>query len=266
MINQKLIEEHFASVAEVYTNMRTTDREPIEYIRAAMAEIKPVKAADIGCGSGRYSLMLFEALEGLSLTCIDYSRKMLEELERTLVARGIARFEVIHSRIEEIVLAPASYDCLCSFNAVHHFDLPAYIAQVAAALKLDGQGFVYTRTSSQNAASVWGRYFPGFLEKENRLYRLSDMVQCVEETHGLEMVAARRFRFLRRSILERILTQARNKHYSTFSLYNAQEMESALARFEANIRENFCDPNEIDWYDGNTMLHFRRTDYSKTQR
>ena len=256
------MEDHFARVAGVYRDLRTTDREPVDAICESMAGVSGVKAADIGCGSGRYSQLLFDALDNLELTCVDSSREMLEELQKGMPGDLITRLKVLHSKVEDLALEPAVYDCVTSFNAVHHFDLAVFLEKVAGALKRGGQGFVYARTPEQNAKSVWGRFFPKFLEKENRLYRLSDMIRRVEETGGLEMVAARCFRFARSSTLERLLTQARNRHYSTFYLYAAGELESAVAEFETRIRENFPDTRNVSWQDGNTMLHFRHATQS----
>ncbi len=54
---------HFAKVAEVYTGVRTTDEEPILYIRDRLAGRGAVAAADVGCGTGRYDLLLLQPLK-----------------------------------------------------------------------------------------------------------------------------------------------------------------------------------------------------------
>ena len=65
---------HFAKVAGVYRELRTTDEEPILHIRDHLAGRPAVTAADIGCGAGRYDLLLFRHLPNLCLACLDVSR------------------------------------------------------------------------------------------------------------------------------------------------------------------------------------------------
>jgi trans-aconitate methyltransferase len=61
---------HFATVAGVYREMRTTDEEPILHIRDQLSGRPAVRAADIGCGAGRYDHLLFNHLPNLRLACL----------------------------------------------------------------------------------------------------------------------------------------------------------------------------------------------------
>ena len=216
---------HFAKVADVYREVRTTDEEPILHIRDRLAGRPAVTAADIGCGAGRYDLLLFRHLPNLRLACLDASREMLGQLSRHLDRNGIQDVEAINASVEEMALEDDSLDCVFTFNAVHHFDFPLFLAKAGRAIRKDGLIFIYTRTPEQNAASVWGRHFPGFLEKETRLYRLEEMERWIGEASGLEMIAASTFTYARTSSLERLLEQVRHRHYSTFSLYGEAELE-----------------------------------------
>ena len=65
------MQDHFTRVSAVYRKVRTTDPEPINHIAQELAGYSSVRAADIGCGAGRYDLLLFDALPGLYLTCIE---------------------------------------------------------------------------------------------------------------------------------------------------------------------------------------------------
>lgn len=53
---------------------------------------------------------------------------------------------------------------------------------------------------------------------------------------------------------DRLVDQARSRHYSTFSLYDDAEFEAAIGAFEDNIRRHYDDPGRIDWVDRNLML------------
>ena len=120
--------------------------------------------------------------------------------------------------------------------------------------------FIYTRTPEQNAGSIWGKFFPGFSEKETRLYRLEEMEKWVGEADGLELIEAKSFRFPRASSLERLIEQARNRHYSTFSLFSEAEFDSACQTFEGSVRAAFDDPAKVTWDDQNILLRIGRTD------
>ena len=251
---------HFAKVAGVYREMRTTDEEPILHIRDQLAGRPAVTAADIGCGAGRYDLLLFRHLTNLRLACLDVNREMLAQLSRHLDQNGVHDFETIIASVEDMTLEDDSLDCVFTFNAVHHFDFPLFLAKAGSAIRKDGLIFIYTRTPDQNAGSVWGRHFPGFCEKETRLYRLEEMERCIGETGQLRMIAAKTFRFARTSSLERLLEQARSRHYSTFSLYAEAEFEKACQTFEDAVRRQFDDPAKVAWRDQNILLQIGRTD------
>ncbi len=252
--------DHFAKIAEIYREVRTTDEAPILYIRDELAHRDAVTAADIGCGTGRFDLLLFRHLPNLLLACIDMSREMLAQLSQYLAGNGVRDFETIAASVEEMAIEDESLDCVFTFNAVHHFDFPTFIAKAGCAIRADGQIFVYTRTPDQNAGSVWGKHFPGFREKETRLYRLEEMERWIGETGRLTLIAAKTFRYARTSSLERLLAQARSRHYSTFSLYAEEEFEEACSAFDKTLRRRFDDPGRVEWHDENILLQIGRVD------
>ncbi len=126
---------HFAKVAGVYREMRTTDEAPILHIRDQLAGSPAVTAADIGCGAGRYDLLLFRHLPDLRLACVDASREMLAQLSRHLGRNGIHDFETVNASVEELAFEDDSLDCVFTFNAVHHFDFPLFLAKAGRAIR-----------------------------------------------------------------------------------------------------------------------------------
>ena len=258
------LQGHFAQVAGVYREMRTTDEEPVLHIRDQLAGRLTVTAADIGCGAGRYDLLLFRHLPNLRLACLDVSREMLTQLSQHLGQNSIHDFETINASFEEMAFEDESLDCVFTFNAVHHFDFSLFLAKAGRAIRKDGLIFIYTRTPDQNAGSVWGRHFPGFHEKETRLYRLQEMEEWIRKTGCLRTIVARTFHYTRTSSLERLLEQARNRHYSTFSLYTEAEFEKASQTFKDAIRCQFDDPAKVAWHDQNVLLQIERSDSSRS--
>ena len=69
--------DHFGKIAPRYQSLRTTDEEPITYIVHQLKSLTAIKAADVGCGTGRYTQLLIRQLRDriTFLYGIDYSEK-----------------------------------------------------------------------------------------------------------------------------------------------------------------------------------------------
>ena len=249
---------HFAEISPIYRSVRTTDREPVKRIARELDGLAWPKGADIGCGAGRYVLLMFETIPNLSLTCVDASPGMLEQVGGLLRANGIDDFETRQSTAECLELEPGEYDFVSTFNAVHHFDFPEFLRRARDGLARDGRLFVYTRLPEHNARSIWGRYFPGFAETETRLLTLGDLHAAIEDTPGLRFAAAACLKFRRQAPIERLVAQASNRHYSTFALYEPDEFEDALATFKAAVERRFA--HVVEWYDENILIQAVRDD------
>ena len=139
------------------------------------------------------------------------------------------------SAAEELPLRAASLDLVTAFNCVHHFDLGRFLAAAARVLRPGGQLFIYTRTPQQNARTIWGRYFPGFTEHEQRLHSQAAIRDAVRRTRGLTVIATQIFKHPRSSTAGRLQAQAEGRHYSTFSLYPPEELRAAIATFLARL-------------------------------
>jgi ubiquinone/menaquinone biosynthesis C-methylase UbiE len=256
-MDSKIMHRHFTDVASSYNDVRTTDPEPVLLIKEKLKPLKTVRAADIGCGAGRYDLLLLKHMDNLSLTLVDINESMLREAAGCLRENGMAGFETVHSGLEGLSLKPGSYDCMLTFNAIHHLGLRDFIEKTSAFLRKGGLIIIYTRLDSQNRRNVWGRYFPMFHEKETRLYGLDEMVSISESVGSVCIESVDTFNFRRRSSLEQLVRLAGSRHYSTFSLYTQSEFERALKAFRANIARDFEDPDRLEWNDENIMLTLR---------
>ena len=244
---------HFSQVAPDYRQARTTDEEPIAFIRESLQHLPEVEAADVGCGAGRYDLLLSQYLNNLKLTCIDVNEFMLAQASEYLTQNGFSNFTTLKANGDSLPLSPRSLDCVLTFNAIHHFDFAGFLESAAAALKEKGQIFIYTRLRSQNARNIWGEYFPGFAEKEDRLYDM-DQVEGWIASSQLKLKTVKRFRYERIASLEQLLQKVKVRHYSTFSLYEEGELAEALQIFQERIGQKFSDLDRIKWFDENILL------------
>jgi SAM-dependent methyltransferase len=246
------VADHFSLVASVYDTLRTTDEAPVRRIRELLPD-RRVIGLDIGCGTGRYSRLLRGMLHpGSVLVASDVSAAMLAELkvsddrnEPVLALRSTA---------EQVPVRTGSLDLVTAFNSVHHFDLERFLAVAGRVLKPNGQLFIYTRTPEQNARTIWGRYFPGFAEREQRLHSEAALREAVRRTSGLKLVDTQTFRHPRSSTPERLRAQAEGHHYSTFSLYSPDELREAIATFLGRL----AGP-EVTWIDEHLLVVARRS-------
>jgi SAM-dependent methyltransferase len=239
---------HFERVAAVYESLRTTDEAPVRAIGQLLPG-HPVTGLDIGCGTGRYSRLLRALLpEGSRLAAADLSAAMLAQLQAG--NRGRARGVVpLLAAAEDLPLRTASLDLVTAFNCVHHFDLGRFLTAAARLLRPGGQLFIYTRTPQQNARTIWGRYFPGFTEHEQRLHSEAALHEAIEATSGLTVVATQTFKLPRSSTAERLRAQAEGRHYSTFSLYAPEELRASIATFLARMPGP-----EVCWVDEHLLV------------
>ena len=239
--------DHFERVAAVYESLRTTDEAPVRRIGQFLPD-RPVTGLDIGCGTGRYSRLLRGLLpDGSLLVGSDVSAAMLAQLKAGNHGRAVV--VPLVSAAEELPLRTASLDLVTAFNCVHHFDLGRFLTAVARVLQPGGQLFIYTRTPQQNARTIWGRYFPGFTEHEQRLHSEAAFRDAVRRTDGLTVVAAQTFKHPRSSTAERLRAQAEGHHYSTFSLYTPDELRASIATFLARLPSP-----EVSWTDEHLLI------------
>jgi SAM-dependent methyltransferase len=240
--------DHFERVATVYESLRTTDEAPVRAIGQLLPD-RPVTGLDVGCGTGRYSRLLHALLpDGSRLAASDVSAAMLAQLKAG--NHGHAREVVpLLAAAEQLPLRTASLDLVTAFNCVHHFDLGRFLTAAARVLAPGGQLFIYTRTPQQNARTIWGRYFPGFTEHEQRLHSQAALRAAVKRTGGLKVVATQTFKHPRSSTAERLRAQAEGRHYSTFSLYTPQELRASIAAFLARLPSP-----EVCWVDEHLLV------------
>ncbi len=246
---------HFLHIAPQYRELRTTDLGPILFITNKLQDLQSIRAADIGCGAGRYSLKFVQHLgEKCHLFCLDSNREMLRHLKEHLVMNKISNFTSIRSDSHRIPLQTDSLDCVMSFNAIHHFSLPDFLRETSRVLKTNGKLFVYTRLRDQNAKTIWGMHFPSFHKKENRLYELDELKTAFEKDPNLNINDVKFFEHHRVYPLEKLVEQAMNHHYSTFKFYKKSEFKEALNKFVQNILNHYDDLDKISWKDQNTLL------------
>ncbi len=255
--------DHFSRIASDYHHLRTTDTEPISLMAQKLDLLPSVKAADIGCGDGRYDQILCRELgRKLLLTCVDSNADMLRALDKNLREGGIGNYAAIQSAAEKLPLPDNSFDCIFTLNSVHHFDLARFVQQSTRVLKEGGYLFIYTRLRDQNKRNIWGAHFPDFIQKETRLYTLGAITKALDSVRGMWLQSIEYFKYGRLASLIELERKVRSHHYSTFFLYTLDELEKAIDQFRDNINRVYQDIQRIRWYDENVLFVARKVDQS----
>ncbi|MFQ5782667.1 MAG: class I SAM-dependent methyltransferase [Nitrosopumilus sp.] len=258
IIYKQDVHNHFSAVASKYRNIRTLDTEPILHIKNQINGKPKINMADIGCGDGRYSIEFLKQFEDKCyLYCVDYNENMLKSLESYLVEQNTTNFCVRQGDANRLPLENDSMDCIVTFNAIHHFDVPKFLSESLRSLNDDGHLFIYTRLRNQNFRSIWGEHFPLFAEMEDRLYEIDELKQHVQEA-DMTIHSAKVFEYPRTSSLDRLVHQSQNNHYSTFALYDKETFDESLEIFQQNIKDNFDDLEQITWHDENILFEIRK--------
>jgi len=255
---ESLMSDHFSQVASIYSQIRTIDYELINYITKKLASMSNIVAADIGCGDGRYSIKLIEKLrDRLSLTCVDNNYEMLQQISK--ISSNFQNLQTKQAPAEKLPFDDNSLDCIFSFNAIHHFKINEFAKECNRVLKNNGLLFIYTRLKEQNESNIWGKFFPDFSKKENRLFDNHSLTERISSQTSLNLKSTESFQHDRSSDIRTLVSKAEKKHYSTFSLYTVSEFEKSLGKFIQNIHQNFSNPENIQWVDENTMFVFQKT-------
>jgi SAM-dependent methyltransferase len=202
---------------------------------------------DVGAGTGRYAEAVARtvgALYGMDCRAVAYdaSRSMVES---GLTKTPRARLHRVVGLAEILPFATDSFDAVLCFNAVHHFQLDAFISEAVRTDRPGGFLSVYTRTPEQNRQTVWGRHFPGFAERETRLHSEGDLCGAMMRCAHLSSVHAEHRPWTIDTSLTRLLAQARGRYYSTFSLYPTEEFELALESFRQGVLAEYPNPSAI---------------------
>ena len=149
-------------------------RIPFATLRVYCRNHLPCSPRKLAVEPGVIPFCSFKISLPLKMICGDVSLEMLRETDRYLRSNGQTGFLAKQINPSHPPIPDGALDCIFSFNAFHHFYPEKFLGSVRNALGENGLLFVYTRLKSQNAQSIWGKYFPDFAEKEVRLAELDE--------------------------------------------------------------------------------------------
>lgn len=261
--------DHFRGIATRYGRVRDLDvravRRIVRVVARLAADRAPLCLLDVGTGTGRYLEAITAALSdrGIALARAigaDASAAMLGGGDGSDVwlDGGAGARAGVAALAEALPIADGVCDVVMTFNAIHHLDLDAFLAEAARALRPDGQLVIYTRTPSQNRATIWGQHFPGFAERERRLFAHGELRGALESSQAFNRVQVRAAAWWQFTSLPALMRQARARHYSTFRFYEPEEFDYALATFAERVRRRYRYPWAIPVRNNHTIAFARR--------
>jgi len=121
------MEDFFAARVDVYEEHMLSAVEGCEQAYALVPSLLPVpcsKLLDLGCGTGLELKQIFKRFPDLSVTGIDLTREMLDQLKRNFQHRKI---NLLWGSYFDVDLKTEEYDCAISFQTMHHFNHEAKI-------------------------------------------------------------------------------------------------------------------------------------------
>lgn len=225
---------YFDKIAGSYDDLR--GKEILPNVLQSIGEIatKGDLLVDVATGTGLFSVPLAHA--GYRVFGIDANLHMLKHASEKALTSHVGFFGAI-SIAERLPLANLSVSAMLSTNAIHHFRLQRHFREVQRVLKPAGCYLIFTRFRNQNVRSIWGQLFPGFAQKESRLYSPKDFLRLDQEFDQLILEELDELSFAKPFCRKRLLQIARQKKYSTFAMYTQDEFQKAFSAFRESINK-----------------------------
>jgi ubiquinone/menaquinone biosynthesis C-methylase UbiE len=106
---------------------------------AALALRRDALVADIGAGTGYFSVRLAKAVPGGTVFAADIEHAMLEHLQKRATAEGVKNIVLVHAGAASANL-PKPVDAILIVDTYHHLpDRPAYFSQLKKSLAPTGR-------------------------------------------------------------------------------------------------------------------------------
>lgn len=149
----------YNKIGNNYNQHRTSDERIAKRIVDLLNLGAGMKVADIGAGTGNYSLEL--ALNGYSVYALEPSILMLQQKKEH------PNIKWVNGKAEDSIFNESTFDGVCSILATHHFDsLEKAFIEMKRILKPKGSLVIFTADPRIIPPSCWfNEYFDFFIKK-----------------------------------------------------------------------------------------------------
>lgn len=170
-----MMSELYDEIGKTYDTTRKADPEIVHRLRQHLQVRNQDKVLDVACGTGNYTVALFQ--QGLNMTGTDISEEML-----TTARQKFDQIPWIKSDARNLPFDDASHRGATCILAIHHFgDLLEPFREVYRVL--DHGRFVIFTSSPEQMRSYWlNAYFPNAMEAS-----IKQMPSLDEVIHNLRL-------------------------------------------------------------------------------
>ena len=189
--------------------------------------------ADVGCGTGRFSVALADAF-GAEVIGIDPATTMLAKARE---GQPDSRITFKRGHAEELPLPDQSVDMVFMSMAYHHLDDPFRAARELARV-LRHSGRVVIRNSTVEVANriPYVEYFPTALEINRRKLPAVDAVTRAMQSAGLFPVSHEVITQRFADSFEEYYEKIRLRALSDLTMVSDEEFEAGLGRMKDDLR------------------------------
>ncbi len=114
------------------------------------------RIADVGAGTGLYTRLFADAVGDGWVYAVDISPRFIEHINTSARRDGLTNVTGVLSRVDSIMLPPASVDRAFICDTYHHFETPAEtMASIHAALRPGGELVVVEFERIEGVSSDW---------------------------------------------------------------------------------------------------------------
>lgn len=179
--------DQWAEIYDEEDNSLVALEEPV--VRDLLGDVRGVRIADVGCGTGRHALPL--AAAGACVTAMDFSQGMLAKA-RGKPGAGAVRW-LVHDLARPLPFRDGSFDRVLSCLVLEHVaDLRHFFAELRRVCHREGFILVSAMHPAMVLRGVQARFFDPVTRQEIRPaghpYRISDYVAAALQS-GLRVSA-----------------------------------------------------------------------------
>lgn len=236
----------YSDIARYYDKVRITQPDYLKFWSSKIAQYgcidKNSRVLDIGCGTGRFTLMLSK-ITNAEVHAIEPSEKMLAEAKKKdKNKRIIWRL----GGAEKLPFPKMYFDCVYMTFVFHHIkNRKKALSEMYRVLKQKGRCVIMTTSYGHIRRSPL-YLFPGLAEIDlGRFPSLPEFKKILKNV-GFKDVHYHIDRYEKnRYAIDDYLKRVKSKHVSTLSVLSEKEFERGYNIFEKRLREKYRDHLEI---------------------
>lgn len=233
----------YDSIGKNYNETRKADVYLVSRILDLLNCKKGDKILDVGCGTGNYTIELFN--KGLNISGTEPSGLMLE-----VAKEKNPNIDWFLANAEILPFEKDSFDAVIATLTIHHWqNLEKGFSEIFRILKNCGTFLIFTSTSEQMENYWLNHYFPEMMKKSiNQMPSFKIIKENLKKV-GFEIIETEKY-FIKDDLQDKFLYIGKNnpkiyfdetirKGISSFAdLANKNEIEKGLKELKNNIENN----------------------------